>query len=309
MAVSDAPPTTYLGTRIARVDGPEKVTGQARFGDDLALYGLLHVRLVLGQYAHARIVKIDGSEALKQPGVLAVITADDLATLLKSPPTSRAREMLAKGETRYCGQPVAAVVAETEAAAEDAINLVEVEYEELPAVLDPLDALKPDAPTVWPDGVPGAKAVENGASDPTLQSPNLADHVAYDRGDIAAGFAEADVVVERSYRTSIVHQSYLEPHTSTSLMDPLGNLTVWSSTQGVFLPRQEIARALGLPEHRVKVVAPVLGGGFGGKGILTQPLSAALAIKYNRPVRVVYTRMDELQAANPAPRMFVDLKV
>ena len=93
------------------------------------------------------------------------------------------------------------------------------------------------------------------------------------------------------------------------MMDPLGNLTVWSSTQGVFLPRQEIARALGLPEHRVKVVAPALGGGFGGKGILTQPLSAALAIKYGRPVRVIYTRMDELQAANPAPRMSVHLKI
>jgi CO/xanthine dehydrogenase Mo-binding subunit len=291
------------------VDGPEKVTGQARFGDDLAVYGLLHVRLVLGQYAHARIVKIDGAAAMKQPGVLAVITAEDLASLLKSPPTSRAREMLAKGETRFCGQPVAAIVAETEAAAEDAVQLVDVEYEELPAVLDPLDALSPDAPAVWPDGVPGAKAVEDAAADPALQSPNLADHVAYDRGNVEAGFAESDVVVQRSYRTSIVHQSYLEPHTSTSMMDPLGNLTVWSSTQGVFLPRQEIAKALGLPEHRVKVIAPVLGGGFGGKGILTQPLSAALAIKYNRPVRVIYTRMDELQAANPAPRMFVDVKI
>ncbi|MFN8634501.1 MAG: xanthine dehydrogenase family protein molybdopterin-binding subunit [Chloroflexota bacterium] len=307
--VVSPPPPSYLGARIPRVDGPEKVTGQARFGDDLTLYGLLHVRLVLGQYAHARIVKIDASEALKQPGVLAVLTAADLASLLKSPPTSRAREMLAVGETRYCGQPVAAVVAESEAAAEDAISLVEVEYEELPALLDPETALQPDAPTVWPDGVPGAKAVEDAAGDPALRSPNLADHVAYNRGDVAAGFAQADVVVERSYQTSIVHQSYLEPHTSTSMMDPLGNLTVWSSTQGVFLPRQEIARALGLPEHRVKVVAPVLGGGFGGKGILTQPLSAALAIKYNRPVRVIYTRMDELQAANPAPRMAVTIKI
>src|SRR5215212_4877435 len=308
MVVSEAAPT-YLGTRIPRVDGPEKVTGQMRYGDDLPMYGLLHVRLVLGQYARARIVKIDAAEALKQPGVIAVITAQDLASLLKSPPTSRAREMLAVGETRFCGQPVAAVVAETEAAAEDAIALVDVEYEDLPAVLDPLAALQPDAPAVWPDGVPGAKAVEDPGSDPALRSPNLADHVAYDRGDVEAGFAQADVVVERSYRTSIVHQSYLEPHTSTALMDPLGNLTVWSSTQGVFTPRQEIARAVGLPEHRVKVMAPHLGGGFGGKGILTQPLAAALAIKYGRPVRVIYTRMDELQAANPAPRMFVTLKI
>ena len=308
MAVSTAT-ESFLGKRIPRVDGPEKVTGQARFGDDLSLYGLLHVRLVLGVHAHARITKIDDTAALAQPGVLAVITADDLSALLKSPPTSRAREMLAVGETRFSGQPVAAVVAETEAAAEDAVQLVDVEYDELPAVLDPIQALSPDAPAVWPDGVPGSKAVEDDRGDPALRSPNLADHVAYDRGDVEAGFREADVVVERSYKTAIVHQSYLEPHTSTAMMDPLGNLTVWSSTQGVFLPRQEIARALGLPEHRVKVVAPVLGGGFGGKGILTQPLSAALAIKYGRPVRVIYTRMDELQAANPAPRMFINLKI
>src|SRR3954453_18296362 len=182
--VVSAPPPSYLGTRIPRVDGAEKVPGQARFGDDLALYGLLHVRLVLGQYAHARIVKIDATEALKQPGVLAGITADDLATLLKSPPTSRAREMLARTETRFCGQPVAAVVAETEAAAEDAIALVDVEYEDLPALLDPIEALKADAPAVWPDGVPGAKVVEDDRGDPALKSPNLADHVAYDRGDV-----------------------------------------------------------------------------------------------------------------------------
>lgn len=309
MTVTEAAPATYLGARIPRVDGPEKVTGQARFGDDLALYGLLHVRLVLGQYAHARIKSINTAEAVKQPGVLAVITADDLSSILKNPPTSRAREMLARGQVRFSGQPIAAVVAESEAAAEDAIALVDVEYEELPAVLDPLDALKPDAPAVWPDGVPGAKTVEDPSPDPALRSPNLADHVAYDRGDVEAGFREADVIVERSYKTSVVHQSYLEPHTSTALMDPLGNLTVWSSTQGVFLPRQEIAKALGLPEHRVKVVAPVLGGGFGGKGILTQPLSAALAIKYGRPVRVIYTRMDELQAATPAPRMQTTIKI
>src|SRR5687768_11744883 len=121
MAVSTAV-ESFLGKRIPRVDGAEKVTGQARFGGDLPVYGLLYVRLVLGVHAHARIVKIDGSEALKQPGVVAVITADDLSSLLKSPPTSRASEMLANGETRYSGQPVAAIVAESEAAAEDAIG-------------------------------------------------------------------------------------------------------------------------------------------------------------------------------------------
>jgi CO/xanthine dehydrogenase Mo-binding subunit len=308
MAVSTAV-ESVLGKRVPRVDGPEKVTGQARFGDDLPLHGLLHVRLVLSLYARARITKIDASRALAHPGVVGVVTADDLSGILKVQPTSRAREALANGETRFCGQPVAAVVAESEAAAEDALALVEVDYEELPALLDPEAALAPDAPAVWPNGVPGHKAVEDASGDPALQSPNLADHASYDRGDVAAGFADADVVVERSYRTSIVHQSYLEPHTVTATVDPLGNLSVYSSSHGVFLPRQEIASALGWPEHRVRVTAPAVGGGFGGKGLLTQPLAAALTIKYNRPVRLLFTRMDEFQAANPAPRMTVDIKI
>jgi len=307
MAV-ETPTASYLGSRMPRVDGPEKVTGEARYGDDLALYGLLHARLVLGVYAHAKITKVDATQALGVPGVVAVLTADDLSDVLKAPPTNRGREPLARGTVRFCGQPVAVVVAETEAAAEDALGLVDVEYEDLPAILDPMEALSPDAPAVWPDGVPGAKTPEE-TDDPALRSPNLADYTRYDRGDVEAGFADADVVVERRYQTSIVHQSYLEPHTATALIDPLGHLTVYSSTQGVFTPRQEIARAMGIPEHKVRVVAPVLGGGFGGKGILAQPLAAAIAMKFGRPARVVYTRMDELQAANPAPRMFVDLKI
>src|SRR5438067_10985244 len=179
MAIETPPSVSYLGSRMPRVDGPEKVTGQARYGDDLPLYGLLHARLVLGAYAHAKIKKIDASQALKQPGVLAVLTADDLSSILKSPPTSRARESLAHGETRFAGQPVAVVVAETEAAAEDALALVDVEYEELPAVLDPLVSLTPEAPAVWPDGVPGAKTPEE-TDDPARRSPNPAAYTLYD---------------------------------------------------------------------------------------------------------------------------------
>ncbi|MCC7370442.1 MAG: xanthine dehydrogenase family protein molybdopterin-binding subunit [Chloroflexi bacterium] len=297
-----------IGARVPRVDGAEKVTGQARFGDDLPLYGLLHARLVPSVHAHARIVKVDASAALKLPGVLGVHTAADLAAILQTSPTSRAREALANGVARFCGQPVAVVVAESEAAAEDALALVEIEYDELPALLDPQAALAPDAPAVWPDGVPGAKAPTE-TDDPALRSPNLSDYARYDRGDLAAGLASADVVVTRSYQTSIVHQSYLEPHTTTAAVDPLGNLTVWTSSHGVFMPRQEIAKALGWPEHRVRVTAPVLGGGFGGKGLLTQPLAAALSVRYGRPVRLVYTRMDEFQAANPAPRMQINVTI
>jgi CO/xanthine dehydrogenase Mo-binding subunit len=307
MAVSEGT-RSAIGTRVRRVDGAQKVTGQARYGDDLPLYGLLHARLVPSVYAHAKIVGVDGSQAGKLPGVVGVLTAADLSDILKSPPTSRAREVLAHGVARYCGQPIAVVIAESEAAAEDAVALVEVQYQELPAVLDPDAALQPDAPAVWPDGVPGSKTPTE-TDDPALRSPNLADYARYDRGDLAAGLAAADVVVTRSYQTSIVHQSYLEPHTTTAAVDPLGNLTVWSSSHGVFMPRQEIAKALGWPEHRVRVTAPEVGGGFGGKGLLTQPLAAALSVKYARPVRLVFTRMDEFQAANPAPRMQLDVTI
>lgn len=307
MAVSTGA-RSAIGTRVARVDGAEKVTGQARFGDDLPLYGLLHARLVPNVYAHARIVSVDASKARNLPGVVGVLTADDLSSILKSPPTSRAREVLAHGVTRFCGQPVAVVIAESEAAAADALALVEVEYDVLPAVLDADAALMPDAPAVWPDGVPGAKPPAE-TDDPALRSPNLGDYARYDRGDITAALNASDVVVKRSFKTAIVHQSYLEPHTTTAAVDPLGNLTVWSSSHGVFMPRQEIAKALGWPERRVRVTAPELGGGFGGKGLLTQPLAAALSVKYNRPVRLVFTRMDEFQAANPAPRMQFDVTI
>ena len=145
MAVSTAA-ESFLGKRVPRVDGPEKVTGQARFGDDLALYGLLHARIVPSIYAHARIKSIDATQALAHPGVVGVVTADDLASIIKAAPTNRAREALAKGVTRFCGQPVAAVIAESEAAAEDAIALVDVEYEELPAVLDPLGRARAGRP-------------------------------------------------------------------------------------------------------------------------------------------------------------------
>ena len=203
MAVSTATACRISARGSHASTAPEKVTGQARFGDDLPLYGLLHARLLLGVHAHARIVSIDASKALKQPGVVAVITADDLATLLKSPPTSRAREMLAKGETRFCGQPVAAVVAETEAAAEDALAPGRGRVRGATGrPRSARDALTADAPAVWPDGVPGSKAAPRTPATPPSSRPNLADHVAYDRGDVEAGFAEADVVVERSYHTA-----------------------------------------------------------------------------------------------------------
>ena len=294
---------SVLGRRVKRVDGPEKVTGQARFGADLSPPGLFHARLVVSPHAHARILSIDASRALELPGVVAVATAGDLAPHVKGAPTSRAKELLARDVVRFCGQPVAAVLAESEAAAEDALADVLVEYEGLPALLDPVAAMRTEAPAIWPDGLPGREA---GAE---AEPPNVGAAERHERGDVESALREADVVIEQTFRTAPVHQGYVEPHVATASLDPVGNLTVWTAAHGIFLPRQTIAQVLGWPEHRIRVVPLTLGGGFGGKGVLLQPLAAALAVAYRRPVRVVLTRMDEFLAATPAPAATVELKL
>ncbi|MGE3268541.1 MAG: xanthine dehydrogenase family protein molybdopterin-binding subunit, partial [Chloroflexota bacterium] len=318
MAATPESPVSYIGARLKRPDGPPKLTGEAQYAADLSLPGMAHVRLVLSPYAHARILSVNADEARKVSGVLAVVTAADLAAHVKSPPLSRARCLLADGEVRFCGQPVVAVLADSEAIAEDAAALVEIEYEELPAVLTPEAALAPDAPAVWPDGLPGvgAEAAGHGveaageagpADDEPLRSPNLAATERMDRGDIAAGLAEAEVTIRRTYRTPIIHQGYIEPHATVAAPEPGGGLTIWSSTQGVFLPREETARVLGWPDARIRLIPTTVGGGFGGKGVLLEPLAAVLAVVFKRPVRVVMSRMEEFLAATPAPRCQIDL--
>jgi CO/xanthine dehydrogenase Mo-binding subunit len=319
MAVTpDAATASYIGARLTRPDGPPKVSGEARYAADLSLPGMLHVRLLLSPYAHARIVGVERQAALDLPGVVAVLTAEDLAPYVKSPPSSRARCLLAEGEVRYCGQPVVAVLADSDAVAEDALALIEVEYEDLPAVLDAEAALAPGAPVVWPEGIPGVGAeaaghgVESGdghgAGDDDLAGrPNIAASERMTRGDVAAGLAEADVVIRRTYRTPIVHQGYIEPHATVVAPEPGGGLTIWSSTQGVFLPREETARVLGWSDSRIRLVPTTVGGGFGGKGVLLEPLAGVLAVMFNRPIKVVLTRIDEFLAATPAPRSRIEL--
>ncbi|MFN8634243.1 MAG: xanthine dehydrogenase family protein molybdopterin-binding subunit [Chloroflexota bacterium] len=310
---------SYIGARLTRPDGPAKLAGEARYAADLSLPGMLHVRLLLSPYAHARIVGVRTEAARELPGVVAVLTAADLAPYVKVAPTSRARCLMADGEVRFCGQPVVAVLAESEAVAEDALGLVDVEYEELPAVLTAEAAITPGAPAVWPEGLPGvgAEAAGHGVEaagegppagdDPLAHAPNVAARERMGRGDVEAGFAEADVVVRRTYRTPIVHQGYVEPHATLAAPEPGGGLTIWSSTQGVFLPREETARVLGWSDSRIRLIPTVIGGGFGGKGVLLEPLAGVLAVMFERPIKVVMTRIDEFLAATPAPRSQIDV--
>lgn len=304
-----------IGKSLPRLDGGEKVSGLTCFAADIRPAGALHVRLVLSPHAHARILRVDAGTASRGPGVVGVFTARDLH-LPGLDASDRGRCPLAVDRALFVGQPVVAVVAETEAAAEDAAALVEVEYEPLPAAVDLLEAMAHDAPRVRQPGEGGsgeeALAMHGAAvAGQKLEEgtgPNVVSTVRFARGEVARGLAEADLVLERRYRTSMVHQGYLEPRAAIASVDRMGQLTVWTSTQALFHTRSEIAQTLGLPEHRVRVVATPLGGGFGAKFVLLEPLAASLALTLRRPVSVVMTRTEEFLATTPAPASLFDVR-
>ena len=299
--------TQVIGRPLRLIDGRPKVTGRLTYTPDITLPGMLHARLVVSPYAHARIRNISVEEAQRIPGVIAVLTARDLPDVL---PRSRHLLLLARDRVIFAGQPVALVLAETEAAAEDAAEQVMVDYEPLPAAVTLNDALASDAAVVWPEGLPGAseEAAAHGADvegeTEAITHPNVAQTVHFHRGDVRQGFAEADVIVEHTFTTPWVHQNYLEPHATVVQPNPdTGGATVWTSTQAPFYVREEIAAVLGVPESDVRVHVMPVGGGFGGKFILYEPLIALAARHVGRPVRLVLTRMEEMLAGNPAPAM------
>ncbi len=306
-----------VGTSLQRTDGPDKVTGRARYAGDQALLGMLYARLVTSPYAHARILKIDTSAAQSLPGIVAVYTAETLG-MAQAEPLSRAQTPLARGEALWCGQPVVVVVGETEAIAEDGANAIEVDYEPLPAVIDPVAAAKPDSPPARTQkAMPAANGGEFNAafqaaeaSGDEERSPNVSSAPPLRMGNIEAGLREAEVVVEGTYRTHPVHQSYMEPHSVTVAPDSTGqHIVTWSSTQGLFNVRSAVAKALSLPERQVRAEPVFIGGGFGGKETLLEPLAAAVASRLRKPVRLGFTRQEDLLAGNPAPQMVITVKL
>ncbi len=307
--------TTVLGKPLKRRDAEPKLRGDARYTDDLHLPGLLHARPVTSPYAHARILRIDCDAARRTPGVVAVFTGHDL--LPEGPePTERARHLLARDKVIYAGQPVAIVVAESSYVAADAAALVEVEYDELPAVVDPLAAMTPEAPVIRPKELEGEWAeagmhatVSGGEELDVRRLPaNVTNAVRFQRGDVMQGFASADVVIERTYRTPFVHQAYLEPHASVAVPRPDGGVTIYTTTQGQFYCRNVTATTLGLPHEMVTIVPMEVGGGFGGKTVLLEPLVAAVALRLGRPVKLVLTRTEEFLLATPAPAAIFELR-
>lgn len=305
---------TAIGTPTKLLEGAPKVKGSLRFCGDLDRPGLLHARLVTSPHAHAEVLGIDTAAAETLPGVAAVITAADLPPL---PPSNRATLLLARERAIFVGHPVALVLAENEAAAADAADAVAVDYRPLDAVVTIEQAEALDAPAVWPDGLPGQseEAAAHGAGDVSegeeavASSPNVTNTMRFERGDLERGYAEADAVVERVFRTASVHQSYIEPHASLIDPDPMGNgMTVYSSTQAPFFIRDAIAGVLGMPQDQVKVIGTPVGGGFGAKFVLYEPLLALAAVQHQRPVRLVMTRTEEMLAATPAPSTRITIR-
>ena len=307
-----------VGTSLPRQDGPDKITGRARYAGDQALPGMLYARLVTSPYAHARILNIDTSAALSLPGVMAVFTAETLG-MAQADPLSRAQSPLAQQEVWWCGHPVAIVVGETEASAEDGAAAVEVDYDPLPVVIDPQAAIRPDAPparsrsetSAVAGGGEHAAVPQTGATvEEEEHSQNVSQTPSIKMGDIEAGLREAEVVVEGSYRTHPVHQSYMEPQSVTVAPSLSGHqLVIWPSTQGLFNVRSAVARALKMPERQIRVESVPIGGGFGGKETLLEPLVAAVAARLRKPVRLVFTRQEDLLAGNPAPQTVITVKL
>ncbi len=305
-----------LGQRLARADGWDKVTGHMTYVADVKLPGMLHAKLLRSPHAHARIRSIDTAKARALPGVRLVVTGPELEIVDREPAT-RARAILAIGRVRFQGQPVAAVVADDVHTAEEALDLIQVDYEVLPAAIDPLDALKADAPLVREQVVESddaeaqahATVATQAEKDTSARPSNVATRVHFRRGDVAQGFAESDVVIAHTYRVPHVHQSYLEPRAAIASWDNQGNLTVYASTQGQFFMRSELSAILRLPEHRIKIVPLEIGGGFGAKiQPIVEGITALLAKKVKRPVKLVLTRNEELIAATPAPETIIEIK-
>jgi CO/xanthine dehydrogenase Mo-binding subunit len=310
--------TDVIGVARPRLDAPDKVTGATRYAADGYVHGLLHARPILSPEAHARIRNVDKDAALAVPGVVAVLVAGDLP--IASAGTDRTSEPLARDEIVFAGQPIALVVAESEAAAEDGAEALVVELEPLPAVVDVEAAMEVGAPlarTVEEVDEEGADlesihaGVDHGQQDDPEEelSGNVLDRITRERGDAATAFASSDALVEGTFRTPWVYQAYLEPQVCTAWLEPSGALVVSTSTQGVFVTQREIARAFDLPLERVRVVAEPIGGAFGGKFALVEPLAAGAALVLRRPVRLVLTRSEDFAATNPASAQVTHLKV
>jgi CO/xanthine dehydrogenase Mo-binding subunit len=287
---------SIIGTGVGRVEGAEKVSGTAIYGADVHFADALWGKILRSPYPHARIKSIDTSKAWNVPGVKAIVTGKDEPERYQGK-SIRDIPVLCWDKVRFVGDRVAAVAAEDKDAAEEAVNLIEVEYEELPAVFDVLDAMSPDAPVLH-DNAPGYDGAPADIMAPA--GGNIVNKLSWGKGDIDKGFAEADLVLEHTFRMPIHHQGYLEPQSFLVKLDDDGTVNAWASTKGPFGTRAQFAKAVGIPAKQIHLQAVHVGADFGGKsGAGDLPICYFLAKQAKRPVKIVLSHSEELTAMNP----------
>ena len=292
-----------VGTRPLRPDGVDKVTGRAMFGADATAPGMLVGAVLRSPHAHARIRSIDTSKAEALPGVKVVITRADFPE-----PSEDLRDIsinvMAAGKALYDGHAVAAVAATNRLVARRALRLIEVDYEVLPHVIDVEEAMADGAPLLHDD-------LFTGGVEPAPEKPsNVAYRHEFGHGDVGAGFAEADIVIERSFKTAAAHQGYIEPHACLASVGPDGQGELWCCTQGHFMVRDTCAGLLGMDVSKLRVTASEIGGGFGGKTtVFIEPLAMALSRKANRPVKLTMRRDEVFRASGPTSSTSITVKM
>ncbi|MDA0264935.1 MAG: xanthine dehydrogenase family protein molybdopterin-binding subunit [Chloroflexi bacterium] len=313
-----------VGTRPIRHDGNDKVTGRARYSADMTLPRLLHGKILRSPHAHARIRSIDPTRALSLDGVKAVVTAADFAQPsgkiadlgegAMANPKWISNNCMAAEKALYKGHAVAAVAATTLGIAEQAMALIDVDYEVLQAVVDLPSAMKDDAPILHERLANSENAnIRPGGlrdDDDTGKATNISNHFVFELGDPEKGLKKADIVVEREYTTSTVHQGYIEPHTATAMWGEDGKLTIWCSSQGHFQIRDLTSLVLGVPVSDIKVIPMEIGGGFGGKTVIyLEPVAAALSKKARRPVKISMGRAEIFEATGPTSGSSIRVKI
>jgi CO/xanthine dehydrogenase Mo-binding subunit len=296
---------SVIGTRIPKVDALPKAVGEAKFATDIYLPGMLWAKVLRSPYAHARILSINVDRARRHPGVKAVLTAEDV-------PDQRYGALVldmgifARGKVRYIGEAVAAVAAIDEDTATEALDLIEVDYEALPSVFDPLEAMLPGAPVIHEDL--GSYITLFGRTERAMTG-NVNYQADIRKGNLEKGFSESDHIFEDSYRTQKVHPSYLEPNSTVAALDAEGRLLVYNTTQRPHMNQAILSSLLGIPISKIRVIPCYVGGAFGGKNrTLSEPTAAALALKARAPVRLTFTREEEFTSATTRHASIVELK-
>ncbi len=281
----------YVGTSVPRKDAIEKVTGSAQFIEDRFLGPMLYAKMKKSTVAHGKIKRLDTTKALKHPGVKAVLTGKDYPNKIGLYLVDR--DFMAVEKVRFWGEPVAIVAAVTEQAAVEAVELIEVEYEELPGVFDPIEAMKPDAPIIHED-LGSYDLVPIFYPQP---GTNIANHFKLRKGDVDKGFAEADMVIERDYYVPQMQHVPIETHKAAAHWSPDGKLTIWSTAQSPNVVRQLLAKSMNIPMHKIRIISSYIGGGFGCKaGASLEGLVVPFAQKFpGHVVRIVFNREEDMQ--------------